>query len=81
MRLILVKAVRLCLTLRKLLEKFDQNFIIKSCVRTILDLNVKVLPRFFQKASGVRGKALRYYIKWISVNGSRTIALAGVWCG
>jgi len=39
----------------KLLKKFDQNFILKSCIRTILGLILKFLSHFLQKVSGVRG--------------------------
>jgi len=46
------KTVGLRPTPCKLLKKFDQNFILKSCVCTILGFNNKVFVNFFQKVAG-----------------------------
>jgi len=52
-----MQTVGLCPTPCKLLKKFDQNFDLKSCVRTILGFQVKVFASLFSKSEWGLGQS------------------------
>jgi hypothetical protein len=65
-----VKTLGLCPKPCKLLKKFDQNFDLKSCVRTILGFNDKVFVELFSKSSWGAGQSPAVYCSCVCRDGA-----------